>query len=86
MVLCRLKHSELAKHLQTCKGRVVLWEDYVKDDGECKAAFSEQRPAASHMAAAAFLDTVPRPHGMAGEADDAASAYTQVHLLEVSTL
>ena len=32
MDLCYMKYAELAKHLQKCKGLVVLREDNVKDE------------------------------------------------------
>ena len=60
----------------------MLWEDNVIDDDGCKAVFTERGASASQVAAAAFLDTISTILGMAGEANDAVSACTHVHLPE----
>ena len=66
MDLRHLKHSELAKPIRKYEGAVVLR--------------GEQGASASHVAAR-FLDTISRHCGM-GEASDAVSACTQVHMSE----
>ena len=76
MDLCHLKHSELAKHLQRYKGRVVLH----------KAVFTEQGASASRVAAGTFVNTISRLHGMAEEANDAVSACTHVDMSEAPRL
>ena len=86
MDLCHLKHAELAEHLQKYKGRIVLQWANVSDGTGYKAVFAEQGASASQVAAAIFLDTKTRLLGMAGEANDAVSAYTQVHLSEAPRL
>ena len=81
------KHSELAKHLQTRKGRVG--GDSVKDGGESGAVFAEQGASASQVAVARFLDAISRPPAMAGEASDAVSAFTagaSVRSLQIVTI
>ena len=60
---------------------------YVKHvDGGHNVVLTEQGKSASHMAAARLLDTISRLPGMAGEANDAVSAYAQVLLSEPSRL
>ena len=59
MDLCHLKDSELEKHLNTYKGRVVLRRDNVKDDRGCKAVFTEQGASASQVAATNLGDELP---------------------------
>ena len=54
----------------------------VKDDNGYRAVFTEQGASASQIAGATSLDTVSRLAGMAREADDAVSAYTQVRTSE----
>ena len=53
--LCHLNWSELAKHLQTCRGRVVLQGDNVNDDDGHKAVFTEQGGSAVKWEAANTL-------------------------------
>ena len=71
--LCHLKNAELARHLQSCKGRVVLREDNVKDEGGHRAVFAEQGASASRT-------------WCAGEACDAVSARTQVKMTDAARL
>ena len=40
MDICHLKNAELEPKLQKYKGRVVLWEDIVKDDSGAHAVFT----------------------------------------------
>ena len=40
MDICHLKNAELEPKLQKNKGRVVLWEDIVKDDSGAHAVFT----------------------------------------------
>ena len=70
--ICHLKHAELAKHIHKCQGRVVLQKDEGKDDHGFQAVLTEQ--GASPMATMSALP------GMAGEANDAVSACTQVRM------
>ena len=78
MDICHLKNAELdAKH-QKYKGRVVLRGDIVKDDSGSYAVFTEQGSSASQMTAAKVMYIISRLPGCAGQAADAASAYTQV--------
>ena len=48
---CHLEHTELAKHLQTYKGTVVLWAERATPQTK-----GEQGASASHMAATGLLD------------------------------
>ena len=59
MDLCNLKHSQLAEHLKTCKGKVVLRGDNDKDDFSRKTAFAEHGAPASRMTAATALTQHP---------------------------
>ena len=74
----RLKHLELAEHLQTYRDRVVQRIDNVKDDTGEYAVFSEQESQAFPLTAAKVLDTTPPLPSIAGEATDAISACTEV--------
>ena len=74
--LCHLKHSELAKHLQTYQRRVVLRETNVKDDSVYRAALTLHT----------WKQRIPKLLDMAGEANDAVSACAQVHMSEASSL
>ena len=62
------------------KGRIVLRGDVVKDDSRSYAVFTEQGSSASQMMAAKVMDIISRLPGCAGQAADAASAYTQVKM------
>ena len=77
MALC---HSELAEHLQNHQGRVVFRGDSVKDDTACQAVLTEQGASASQMTAATILGTTSPTWTGWREANDAASAYTQVKM------
>ena len=68
---CCLKSANIAEHLQTYKGRVVLWEDNVKDEEGYRAVFAERGASAPQMAAAKFLDTFSKRRGMVGVTSDA---------------
>ena len=80
MDLCHLKNSELDQQFQKYRGLVVLRGDVVKDDSGSYAVFTEQGLSASKMTAAKVLDVLARLPGCAGQASDAASAYTQVKM------
>ena len=71
----------LRKHFQKNKQRVVLPRRTTSrmDDGY-NAVFAEQDTSASQVAAARCLDTISSLPGVAGEANDAVSAFTQVHI------
>ena len=71
---------ELAEHLQMYRG------DNVKDDTGCQAVLTEQGASASQMTAAKVLDTISRLLGMAWEANDAVSAFSQVKMTDVPRL
>ena len=62
------------------KGRVVLRGDIVKDNSGSYAVFTEQGSSASQMTAAKVMHIISRLLGCAGQAADAASAYTQVKM------
>ena len=62
------------------EGRVVLRGDIVKDDSGTYAVFTEQGSSATQMTAAKVMDIISRLPGCAGQAADAASAYTQVKM------
>ena len=77
MDLCSQVHP---KHLPKYKGRVVRRGDNVKYHEGTRAGFTEKGASASQLAAATLLDTISLFPGMAGEANDAVSAYTQVRM------
>ena len=77
MVICPLKNAELETKHQKFKGRVVLRLDIVKDDSGSCAVFTEQGSSASQMTAAKVMDIISSLPGCAGQAADAAYAYTQ---------
>ena len=52
----------------------------MKDDSGSYAVFTEQGSSASQMTAAKVMDVISRLPGCAGQAADAASAYTQVKM------
>ena len=54
--------------------------DIVKDDSGYRAVFTKQGASPSQVAAAKFLDTISRLSGMAGEANNAVSCFSQVHM------
>ena len=56
------------------------------DDSGPYAVFTEQGSSASHMTAAKVMDIISRLPGCAGQAADAASAYTQVEMKDASKL
>ena len=86
MDICHLKKSELEPNFQKHKGRVVLRRATVKNDSGSYAVFSEQSSSASQMTAAKVMDIISRLPGCAGQAADAASAYTQVKMEDASFL
>ena len=86
MDICHLKNAELEAKHQKNKGRVVLRGDIVKDDSGSYAAFTEQGSSASQTTAAKVMDIVSRLPGCAGQAADAASAYTQVKMEDAPKL
>ena len=81
MDICHLKHSELAKHLQTRKeeGRAPEGQDQ-RQKVDRKQNSRSKGAAASQMTAERFLETISRLVGMAGEANAAFSTFT----LEIS--
>ena len=86
MDLCHLKNAELEPKFQMYKGRVVLRGDIVKDDSGSYAVFTEQGSSASQMKAAKVMGIISRLPGCAGQAADAASAYTQVKMEDAPKL
>ena len=74
MVLCFVKHAELAAEERDYKGRCVFRGDRVTDESGFYAVFSEQGTSASHLEAAKMLDAVARLPGCDGEDADAKSA------------
>ena len=54
--------------------------DIVKDDSGSYAVFTEQGSSSLQMTAAKVTDVFARPRDCAGQAADAASAYTQEKL------
>ena len=56
MDICLLKIADLEAKHHTCKGRVVLRGDIVKDDSGSDAVFTEQGSSASQMTAAKVMD------------------------------
>ena len=57
----------------------------VKDESGCEAVFAEQSPSASPVTRAKVLHAISRLPRMAGEANDAISAYTQVKMKDASS-
>ena len=86
MDICHLKNAELEAKHQKYKGRVVLRGDFVKDDSESYAVFTEQGSSASQMTAAKIMDIISRLPGCDGQAADAVSAYTQVKMEDAHKL
>ena len=84
--ICHLGNAELEAKHQTCKGRVVLRGDFVKDNSGSYAVFTEQGSSASQMTAAIVMDIISRLPGRAGQAADAVSAETQVKMEDASKL
>ena len=72
MDLCHLKHTELAKHIQKCIGRVVFRRDNIKDDNGYRAV-----PKKAHRLHRQQREFFRKEFPMAGEANDAVSAQTQ---------
>ena len=76
MDLCQLKHSELAKHLPKYRRRVVLQiQSSVHKEHHLRKW--QQQDSWKHMS---------KLFAMVGEANDAVSAHTQVHLSEAPRL
>ena len=86
MDICHLKNDDLEKKHQTCKGRVVLRSDIVKDDSGSYAVFTEQGSSASQMTAAKIMDIISRLPGCARQATDAVSAHTQIKMEDAPKL
>ena len=86
MDACHLKNAELQPQYQKYQGRVVLRGDIVKDDSGSCAVFTEQGSSASQMTTAKIMDIKSRLPGCAGQAEDAASAYTQVKMEDAPSL
>ena len=86
MDICHLKNAELEAKHQKYKGRVVLRGDTVEDDSGSYAVFTEQGSSASQMTAAKVMDIISRLPCCAGQAADAASAYTQVKMKDAPKL
>ena len=74
MEICYLKNAELEAKHQKYKGRIV------KNDFGSYVVFTEQGSPASQMTTAKVMDIISRLSGCAGQAADAASAYTQVKM------
>ena len=60
MDLCHLENSELEPQFQKYKGRIVLRDDFVKDDSGSYAVFTEQGSSASQMTAANAMDVMDK--------------------------
>ena len=86
MDICHLKNAQLETKHQKYKGRVVIRGDIVKDDSGSYAVFTEQGSSASQMTAAKIMDIISRLPVCAGQAADAASAYTQVEMEDAPKL
>ena len=86
MDICHLKNAVLEPKYQQHKGRVVLRDDTVKDDSGSYAVFTDQGSSASQMTAAKVIDVIARPPDCAGQAADAASAYTHVKMEDAPKL
>ena len=86
MDICHLENAELEAMHQKYKGRVVLRGDVVKDDSGSYAVFTEQGSSALQMTVAKIMDIISRVPGCAGQAADAASAYTQVKMEDAPKL
>ena len=84
--ICHLENAELEAKHQKYKGLVVLRGDIVKDDSGSHAVFTEQGSSASQMTAAKIMDIISRLPSCDGQAEDAASAYTQVKMEDAHKL
>ena len=84
--ICHLKNAELETKPQKYKGLVALRGDIVKDVSGSYAVCTEQGSSASQMMAAKVMDIISRLPGCAGQAADAASAYTQVKVEDAPKL
>ena len=82
---CHLQNAELEPKYQKCKGQVVLRVDTVKTT-QVLALYTEQGSSASQMTAVKVMDVIARLPDCAGQAADAASAFTQVHMEDASKL
>ena len=60
--------------------------DNVTDDTRCNAVFAEHGASTFQMTTAKVLDTISRPPRLAGKANDAVSAYTQVKMKDTGLL
>ena len=78
----RARHNASPKiqRRKSCSGETTS-----KTTVGCRAVFTEQGASASQTAAR-FLGTLSRHRGMNGEAMDAVSAHTQVHMSEAPRL
>ena len=86
MDLCHLKNSESESQFQKYKGRVALQGDTAKNDSGSYVVFNEQGSSASQMTATKVMDVVARLPGCAGQAADAVSAFSQVHMEDAPRL
>ena len=83
---CSQIYSYASSDENSCKGRVVLRGDIVKDDSGSYAVFTQQGSSASQMTAAKIMDIISRLPGCDGQAADAVSAYTQVKMEDAHKL
>ena len=60
MDICHLKNAELQTKHQKYQERVVLRDDFVKDDSGSYAAFTEQGSSVSQMTAAKVMDIISK--------------------------
>ena len=86
MDICHLKNSELEPTNQKFQGRLVLRQNFVKDDSGSYAVFTEQGSSASQMTSASVTDVLARQLGCAGQTADAVSAHTQVKMDDAPSL
>ena len=80
---CHVQHSELAAHLNKHTKEESCFAENGKDDFGCQAV---QGASASQVTAGKVRNRISRLLGMAGEANDAASAFTQEKMKDASSL
>ena len=80
------ENAELEAKHQKYKGRIVLRGDFVKNNSDSYAVFTEQGSSASQMTATKIMDIISRLPGCDGQAANAISAYTQVTMEDAHKL
>ena len=78
--LCHVKHSEMAKEFQSCKGRIVYQGNNVTDEEGQKALFDEKGSSSCLSSQSKLLDYIGRLPGCTSETSDAVKAYIQALL------